>query len=444
MIYSETLRIGINAQVDLDCGSGGISSVLAGLIKALSGLEGEETYVIIGTPDNREWLQQFMGDNQELVIRPEPVKEKVPLPKKRSLLQRALTPIARPLIRGLRKEILPPPPPPPPEPLWPEVPVSDGFWESLGCNVIHFPYQYHEVCAVQTVYNPHDLQHLHFPQYFSAREIARRETIYPAGCHFANTIAVASEWIKQDIVKQYAIHPDKIQVIPWAAPTQAYNPPSAEDIAEVRRKYKLDSKFAFYPAMTWEHKNHLRLIQAYQAACHESGLDLKIICTGKQHDPYWSRIKAILEKEGLAEKIKFIGLVSEKDLRALYNLALFVVVPTLFEAASGPVFEAWYEGTPVACSSVTSLPEQVADAALLFDPYSIDAIKDALVSMSQNKGLREDMILKGERRLQDFNWEQTAKAYRALYRRAAGMNITEDDVQLLAWDWMRKTSVKTT
>jgi hypothetical protein len=48
------LRIAINAQVYP--GMGGINTVLAGLIKALSNLEGDETYVIIGTPENREWL----------------------------------------------------------------------------------------------------------------------------------------------------------------------------------------------------------------------------------------------------------------------------------------------------------------------------------------------------------------------------------------------------
>jgi glycosyltransferase involved in cell wall biosynthesis len=373
---------------------------------------------------------------------PEPEKKTAPLPEKKSLLRRALTPIARPLIRKLRKEIVSQPPLP--KPLWPEVPLSDGFWESLGCNVIHFPYQNHAVCALPTVYNPHDLQHLHFPQYFSPGEIARRETIYPAGCHFANTIVVASEWIKQDIVKQYAVHPKKIQVVPWAPPTQAYETPNEQEIDVVREKYCLDTPFAFFPAMTWEHKNHIRLIEAYQEARRETDVDFQIVCTGKQHDPHWSRIKEILEKEGLAENVRFVGLVPEKDLRCIYKLALFVIVPTLFEAASGPVFEAWHEGTPVACSTVTSLPEQVADAAQLFNPLSVNAIKKTLVRMTNEPALREELISKGQRRLQDFSWEQTAKAYRAVYRRAAGSNLTEEDIQLLGWDWMRHSSERTT
>ena len=50
---------------------------------------------------------------------------------------------------------------------WPEVPVSDGFFESLGCEVVHFPTQGYVLCALPTIYNPHDLQHLHYPQFFT-------------------------------------------------------------------------------------------------------------------------------------------------------------------------------------------------------------------------------------------------------------------------------------
>lgn len=437
------MKIAINAQIDPSIGNGGVLTVLAGLIKALSRLKGEEVYVIVGTSENSKWLQQYMGKNQELVIKPAYKKPEMPTVQ-RSVFRRILAPVARPLLDKIRLELLPPPLPPPPQSVWPEVPVSDGYWESLGCDVIHFPYQSHVVCGIPTVFNPHDLQHLHYPQYFSPQDIASRDTLYYSGCHFSNTIAVASEWVKQDITKQYAIHPDKIQVIPWAPPTQVIEAPIKEEIASVKEKYYLDRPFALFPAMTWEHKNHMRLIEAYREACDETGMNLQIVCTGKQHDPHWSRIKNMLAKEGLNEDVKFVGLVPEKDLRCIYNLALFVIVPTLFEAASGPVFEAWNEGIPVSCSTVTSLPEQVGDAALLFNPYSVDDIKNALIRMTNEPALREELSRKGERRLQDFSWEQTAKAYRAVYRRAAGRDLTKEDHRLLKWDWMKYSSVQST
>ena len=140
----------------------------------------------------------------------------------------------------------------------------------------------------------------------------------------------------------------------------------------------------------------------------------------------------------LEDQVKFLGMVPAEDLRVLYRLAQFVVIPTLFEAASGPIYEAWYDGTPVACSNVTSLPEQAGDAALLFDPLSVEAIAAGVGEMATNPEVRESLRKRGERRLKDFSWERTAKAYRAVYRRAAGHSLEEEDRWLLTWDWMRE------
>ena len=126
-----------------------------------------------------------------------------------------------------------------------------------------------------------------------------------------------------------------------------------------------------------------------------------------------------------------------EELRAIYKLSKFVIVPSLFEAASAPVFEAWYEGVPVACSTVTSLPEQAGDAALLFDPYSVDAIANTVRRMATDERLRRELTHKGRRRLMDFSWERTAKAYRAVYRLAAKRPLTEEDRWLLSSDWMQ-------
>ncbi|HEY7159939.1 MAG TPA: glycosyltransferase, partial [Acidobacteriota bacterium] len=133
-----------------------------------------------------------------------------------------------------------------------------------------------------------------------------------------------------------------------------------------------------------------------------------------------------------------LGEVSTEDLRAIYSQAQFVVVPSLFEAASGPMFEAWQEGVPVTCSNVTSLPEQAADAALIFDPLSVDSIAAAINRMTTEPELRTQLIINGQKRLKDFSWDRTARAYRAVYKRAAGVNLTEEDRHLLSWDWMKK------
>ena len=431
----QALRVAINAQIQQHSGAGGVESVLLGLLSALGKLDGPEEYIVIGPQQDSHWLQPYLGPNQHVVTLPESANPKPGAPGPLEPLKKLLGPL-RPKLRAIWRELFPLPADRPVF-LWPEVPVSDGFYEGLGCEVIHFPYQSFILCAIPTVYNPHDLQHRHYPAYFTPAQLAWRETIYPAGCKLAQKVAVASQWVKQDLVAQYGISEAKIQVIPWAPPTQVQDPPTEELLNEVLFSYQLRQPYAYYPAMTWEHKNHLRLLQAIAYLRDQHNIRVNLVCSGARSSKFWPKIEACLQELALADQVQFLGLIPHQHLRAVYRLSQFVIVPTLFEAASAPVFEAWQEGVPVACSNVTSLPEQVADAALLFNPFSIEEIAQVLLRMFTEASLRCDLVQRGRQRLGIFSWERTAKAYRAVYRHLAHRQLSEEDQFLLNWDWMR-------
>jgi glycosyltransferase involved in cell wall biosynthesis len=422
------MKIAINAQIDPGTGVGGVESVVIALVKAFGTLcDGDEEYVIITNAKHPDWLNSYLGPNQRVVSRPCP---------KRSAGGR------RNLVRSVRKEMgrffrrLTAP-----KKTFPTPKISDGFFESLGCDIIHFPYQHFEICAIPSIYNPHDLQHRHFPQFFTPENWLKREVEYRAGCEFSRAVVASSQWVKDDIVRHYDLHPDRIVVIPLASPIQAYATPSPQDAAATREKYSLPENFAFYPAIPWEHKNHLRLLEAIALLRRTKGLRLNLICTGKT-GPYWPKIEKKIEELQLQDQVRFVGLVSPQELQCIYQASKFVVVPTLFEASSGPIYEAWHEDVPVACSTVTSLPEQVRDAALLFDPYNIPEIATALETMDSDAALRAQLKWKGTQRLKDFSWARSARAYRALYRKVGRQAMSDEDRMLLSWDWLRHSEVQ--
>ena len=422
----KSLRVAINVQITPDKSAGGVERVLIGLVNALGKLNGPEEFIIITPWHNPDWIKPYIGPNQVIISMPKQ-DEKVCFKIGRKILGPA-KPLANRILHSMMRikgnnNLF--------------IPVSNGFYEQLGADVIHFPYQYFMQTSIPSIFNPHDLQHLHYPHFFSESQINYRETIYQTGCTRARIVVVASQWVKQDIIDHYCINPNKIQIIPWAPPTQAFDIPSSETISEIESKYGLNKPFAFYPAMSWPHKNHLRLLDAIAYLRDNENLIVNLVCTGDKTNDFFPKIEERIVQLNLDDQVKFLGIIPHSELRSIYGLSQFIIVPTLFEAASGPVFEAWYEGIPVACSAVTSLPEQVGNAALLFNPNSTENIAIVLKKMSTDQELRDNLKRKGTKRLQDFSWERTAKAYRAVYRLTAGRELSDEDKKLMDWDWMQ-------
>jgi glycosyltransferase involved in cell wall biosynthesis len=398
------MNVAIYAPFAAEQGIGGIEYYTRALLHALGELDGPETYSVIVRHDGHGWLGHGPADNQRLC----------PLPESPTMTS--------------------------PNCLWTGLPISTGFFESLGCDVIHFPSQSYVITSMPSVFNPHDLQHRHLPRFFPPRTIAWRETVYRAGCELSSVVAVGSQWVKDDVVRQYNVHPDRVRVIPCAPPTEYTAGLDHADPEEIRTRYGLPEAFMYYPAMFWPHKNHLRLFEAMALLRDRDGLTTHLVCTGTLHDDMRGPVTECIERLGLTGQVHLLGLVPRQDVPRLYGLARFVVMPSLFEAESGPVFEAWDMGTPVACSSVTSLPQQVRDAGLLFDPCSAPDIARCVASLWRDDALRQRLAATGTRRRALFSWNKSARAYRALYRSLAGTALTAEEQHLLDNDWMAQNA----
>jgi glycosyltransferase involved in cell wall biosynthesis len=293
---------------------------------------------------------------------------------------------------------------------------------------------------VPTVFNPHDLQHLHYPQFWTPWEVARRELVYRNGCALAASIVVGSQWAKADIIRQYRVDPEKVQVIPEGAPGRLRALPTTEEVRQVRECHNLPELYALYPANMWPHKNHLGLLDAIAYLRDNSGLLVHLVCTGSKEGGAWPKVQERISALGLGRQVNCLGYVPDTHIRVIQRAAHCVIQPSLFEASSLPIFDAWLDGVPVGASDVTALPEQAGDAALLFDPLDTRGIADALGRLWTQPELRESLKRRGQRRINDFDWNRTAKAYRAIYRRVARVRLNDEDRFLLKWDWMADPS----
>jgi glycosyltransferase involved in cell wall biosynthesis len=260
------------------------------------------------------------------------------------------------------------------------------------------------------VLNLHDLQHRHFPEYFTVEEIGNREKWWAQSAQRASALVAASNYVRDDLVRQFHVDQTKIFVTPDAFQSAFFARPAPQQLADLRCKYDLPATFFIYPAAAWRHKNHQRLIRAFVTA----GItDAQLLLTGGGQAE--SDLPQFVSDLKTSARIRLLGRISTEDLLGLYHMATALIFPSEFEAWSIPIMEAMACGCPVASSNVTSLPEQVGDAGLLFDPADVPAIANAMRRLANDAALRQTLARRGRARVLRFAPEHfiqsIAKAY---------------------------------
>ena len=402
------LRVCIDARL----GSGrfgGVEQVVIGVAAGLSRLgDGDEEYLFLVHPGQDEWIRPYLSGP----CRPLHTRLSYPRRRARAIRQGLLE---RMPVVGPRHSVR----------------ASDGTIEAAAVDVVHFPFQDAFLTEVPSVYQPHDLQHLHLPELFSRWQYERRELIYRTHCERATTVVAMTSWGRQDFIQSYGLPADKVSVVPGASVLEEYPAPTESDLASLRGQLSLPDAFLLYPAQTWPHKNHERLLEALALIRDRGGPTIPLVCPGRQTAEF-RRIRDRCRELGLEGTTTFPGFVGGLELRGLYELARALVFPRRFEGWGLPICEAFSAGLPVVSSSATSLPDLVGDAGLIFDPDSVDQIADGVERVWSDPDLRRDLAERGRERGAQFSFDHTARLFRAHYRRIGRQALSEQDRILLA------------
>lgn len=234
----------------------------------------------------------------------------------------------------------------------------------------------------------------------------------------AHIIAI-SHSTKTDLGKFLNIPPEKITVTHLGVRPGFNSAVKQERLGEIIDKYRLPSRYLFYVGNFFPYKNLERLLDALIILSDRHGLSIPLVIGGKIHPFFRDEVHKSVSSRSLSDRVIFTGYIPDDDLPCLYRAASAFVLPSLYEGFGLPVLEAMACGTPVACSSTSSLPEVAGDAALLFDPDSCESIAEALMRALSDEDLRKDLSAKGVRRAAHFSWEtcarETLQVYRSIY-----------------------------
>ena len=183
----------------------------------------------------------------------------------------------------------------------------------------------------------------------------------------------------------------------------------------------------FLPASVTPHKNHELVLRAM--AEREA---LHLTCTGVEVEPFAGELKRTARELGVADRVSWLGYVDTAALESEYQKADILVMPSRWEAASGPIFEAIVRELPFVGSSIGPIEAQLDDLGLEAPTFDCDSVVELLAALDEvvaNYSKYRDELVAPAARLRSRTWKDTAEEYRQVFAWASGDGPKPDRLQ---------------
>ena len=251
----------------------------------------------------------------------------------------------------------------------------------------------------------HDLNFEHHPEHLpqSLRKFYCK--YFPLFAKKAIRIATVSEFSKQDIVKTYVIDANKIDVV-YNGSNENFKPISEDEKETILAKYTDNKPYFLFIGTLHPRKNLINLFKAFNDFKTQTNSEFKLLIVGKKM--WWTKeIENTFNKLEFKDDIVFAGRVEKNELYTITASAYALTYVPIFEGFGIPLVEAMSCGVPVITSNITSMPEVVENAGILVDPFSVNDITEAMVKISSDENLKNNLSEKSLNQAKKFSWERT-------------------------------------
>lgn len=245
-----------------------------------------------------------------------------------------------------------------------------------------------------------DFQHKYLPEYFSVREIKKRNKEYLKISKFPNKLVFSSEDARDDFIKFYSTSKNEIGIIHF---TSLMNRGEESDLVDVSTKYKLPKEYLFIPNQFWKHKDHITAFKALDILNRIKKHNITFVCSGELKDyrnvEYIKLLTEFIEEKNLKQNIMILGFIPKDDQIEIMKNCLAIIQPSLFEGWSTVVEDAKLYGKPIILSNLRVHIEQNPNKAVYFNKSSsldlankIDSNLDVFRGYLDNYSCKESMI----------------------------------------------------
>lgn len=280
----------------------------------------------------------------------------------------------------------------------------------LGLDLYHSPHYVLPVFVkTKCIITLHDIIHLTYPEHGLIQKLTAY-ILMKLSINKANMIITVSESSLVDIIKHFPQAKNKIIKIYNGVSEIFFQKFKEEEKNKIINKYNLPNKYILYVGNHLRHKNIERLIGAYKII-NQKERDINLVLVGK----FKSKILKEIKDPSVLEKIHVISYVGQKDLKAIYEKALILVLPSLYEGFGLPALEALACGTPIACSELKVFKEIIGDLPIYFNPLSEKEISERILKIINDEKIKNYIIEQGYKIASKYQWERSCSEHFEVY-----------------------------
>lgn len=363
--------IGIDARKAQDFG---IGTYVRNLVQALAGLDRENRYVLFARPQDQE-LFQDLPETFRVVV------ESAPVYSLRELAALSLQIVKQRLdLYHATHYVLP--------------------W----------------MLPSKVVVTIHDIIHLLYPDFLPNRfAFLYAQRMIRRSLARGDRIITVSGNTRADLLRYFDVDNRKIEVIYNGVEDLYRRRVSREELEHWQLVLGIAPPYLLFVGNPKPHKNLDTVVKAYARARRQAGFTAPLVCVGNRAANEF-KIRQRAESLGVGSHVRLLGHVPQEALPAIYQGATLFLYPTLYEGFGLPIVEAMASGLPVITSNTSALKEIGQGYALLVEPLDVAGMADAIARAMTDADLRRDLAERGERRAEDFRWQEAAAKTLAIYR----------------------------
>lgn len=290
-----------------------------------------------------------------------------------------------------------------------------------GIDLLHVPASFtFPLLTPRFVVTVHDLMLKRFPEFLpSLVGRAYYGVMTKIALRRARRVITVSAFTRADVLTFWPGVAAKTVTV-WNGVSVLFQPVAdPTTLAQVRSALALPDQYILYIGTCKRHKNLPRLLEAYSGLPREQRRRNPLLLVAKP-DPRYPEIEATIRRTGLLDDVLWRTGIPDQDLPAVYTLAKFLVLPSLYEGFGLPLAEAMACGTPSLVALAGALPEVGGDACLYANPRDVEELRRGLARLLEDETLRADLAQRALCRAKEFSWSTAASRIAQLYLEALG------------------------